>query len=149
MDTAFGPSLVPAHSELTKGVIARSALYVRLVVKTRCSVRPERTTSEQIIIQITKVTQRGGHMSLSSETLKTRFLKNCSKKGQSWTAPRRFVQIGTTFGLTFLNTFENHFLTCVASPAKKLSEPVILCHSPCIFSKNGRLRAPAVHGVSS
>ena len=91
--------------------------------------RSSRTTSDddQIIIQITKVPQRGGHMPLSSETLKTRFFKNCSKKGQSWTGPCRFVQIGTTFGLTFLNTFENHFLTCVASPVKKWSEPVILC----------------------
>ena len=66
-------------------IIARSALYVRRVVKIRCPVRPSarRTTSdddERIIIQTTRGPQRGGHMPLNSETLKTRFQKNCSKR---------------------------------------------------------------------
>ena len=58
-------------------VVARSALYVRRVVKIRCTVRPY---DVRIIIDFPLRHVRDGHILLNSETLKTRFQKNCSKR---------------------------------------------------------------------
>ena len=101
-------------------LIARSALYVRRVVKIRCTVRPSVRPCVRIIIGFTERHMRGGHMPLNSETLKTRFQKNCSKKGQSWPGPCRFIWSRTSFSPTFCTLLKNKYLTLRASQDKKL-----------------------------
>ena len=86
-------------------VFARSALYVRRVVKIRCPVRASVRPSG-FKASFTMRHLRGGHIPLSSEVLKTRFQKNCSKKGQSWTGLCRFVWLGSLFDQLFASFFE-------------------------------------------
>ena len=51
-------------------IIARSALYVRRTVKTRCSVRSFVRPSVQIFVEFCEADMRGGHMPLNGEVLK-------------------------------------------------------------------------------
>ena len=51
---------------------------------------------------------------------------------------------------TFFELLKNKFLTWIASPDKKVEESRKLCVVESgKFVHSGRLRAPAVHGVSS
>ena len=77
--------------DLLREALFTSVCWSKLDVR---SVRPhddDDDDDERIIIQTTGGPQRGGHMPLNSETLKTRFQTNCSKKGQSCPGPCRFI----------------------------------------------------------
>ena len=60
-------------------LIERSALYVRRLVKNRCSVRSFVRPFVRKIITFCGWHMRGGHTSEDSGVLKTRFLKSCKK----------------------------------------------------------------------
>ena len=115
-------------------LIARSALYVRRVVKTRCSVCPSvrpsvRSFGVRIFGDFCEADMRGGHMPLNGEVLKHRFWNFLKKSGHC-------VNIIDKWKI-FWTIFERFFWTFFS---KMFRFKIFI---------SGRLRARAVHGVSS
>ena len=112
------------------------------VPSVRSSVRPENNHFLRVAYEgWTHVCQQWG--------FENPILKKLKKSGQSVYINGKCSQVWTNFWIPFLNFCKNNFLTWIASPDKKLKSRKLGIVDSGKFVHSGRLRAPAVHGVSS